>query len=107
MRTFGEREGAVVRGHETSRGIEAGRRTGPRHRVGVPAPQEKQGLRGDSDDSVQAAQVVRPAGGETRGSWLARGVPCLDVQTGIRRCGFVTACVRIPAARPPAGWLPL
>jgi hypothetical protein len=62
----GEREGAGVRGQETSRGIEAGRRTDSRRRVGVPAPEEKQGLRGEHDDGVQAAQVVRPADGDKR-----------------------------------------
>jgi hypothetical protein len=66
MRVCGEREGAGVRGQETSRGMEAGRRTGPRRRVGEPAPEEKQGLRGDHGDGVQAARVVRPAGGESQ-----------------------------------------
>ena len=63
---IGEMEGAGVRGQETSRGIKAGRRTDPRRWVGVPAPEEKQDLRGDHNDGVGAAQGVRPAGGESR-----------------------------------------
>jgi hypothetical protein len=60
----GDKEGAGVRRQETSRGMEAGRRTGPRRRVAVPAPEEKQGLRGEPDDGVAADRVACPAGGE-------------------------------------------
>jgi hypothetical protein len=71
--SHGETEGAVVRGQEMSCGIEAGRRKVPRHRVGVPGPEESTSF-GDSD-GVQVAQVVRPAGGEELGFNAAGASP--------------------------------
>jgi hypothetical protein len=52
--------------------MEAGRRTGPRRRVAVPAPEEKQGLRGEPDDGVAADRVACPAGGDLRDQDEAR-----------------------------------
>ena len=61
----GDKEGAGVRRQETSRGMEAGRRTGPRRRVAVPADAEKQGR--------QPGQRWHPAPDVRRASLVARG----------------------------------
>jgi hypothetical protein len=71
--------------------MEAGRRTGPRRRVALPAPEEKQGLRGEPDDGGAADRVVCPAGGEEEGGragitlvvlLLLRGYPDLGLRGG-------------------------
>jgi hypothetical protein len=41
-------------------------------RVRVAPPEEKQGVPVDRDDGVQAADVVRPAGGELRVATLTQ-----------------------------------
>jgi hypothetical protein len=79
----GEREGAGVRGQETSRGIEAGRRTDPRRRVGVPAPKEKQSLRGDHDAGVQGRPGRPPRRWRFAGlTGSSVGKPCLAGRAG-------------------------
>ena len=47
-------------------GTESGAGSGPPRRVLVPAPAQEQGLRAEREDGVQAAGVVRVAGGESR-----------------------------------------
>src|SRR5579863_1297131 len=84
---FGDKEGAGVRRQETSRGMEAGRRMGPRRRVAVPAPEEKQGLRGEPDDGVAADRVACPAGGEEHVSRQGRADTHIRVGTGIAAGG--------------------
>jgi hypothetical protein len=64
----GDEQGASRFGQDTSRGVKAARPTGPRRRVRVPAPEEKQGVRAHRDDGGRAAVVARPGGGETHGS---------------------------------------
>jgi hypothetical protein len=63
----GDERGAQGFGRETSRHLRAGRPTGPERRLHVPAPEQEQGPRADSDDGVQAAGLVRLAGGRRAG----------------------------------------
>jgi hypothetical protein len=91
----GDKEGAGVRRQETSRGMEAGRRTGPRRRVAVPAPEEKQGLRGEPDDGVAADRVACPAGGEWR----------VSRDRAIETCSSVSAGMA-PRSKPPSDLVP-
>ena len=96
-----EREGAGVRGQETSRGIDAGRWGGLPHRAGVPVPDEKQGRRTDHDDGAHAVGVVRPAGGELGGARRFVGRDSLTAATrGITSPGAVAACVRLEPRGP-------
>jgi hypothetical protein len=77
----GELQGTSGFRQETSRGVKAGPLMGPGRRVRVPAPEGTQGLRPNRDASVQAAGVVRLAGGEYAGSWL---LPATDALTDER-----------------------
>jgi hypothetical protein len=81
----GEEEGGGVRGEEASRGVEAGPRTGLRRRVCVPVPGGKQGLRASRDDAVQAARIVRPAGGDEQGPGRFRPRDPQFLNAGARR----------------------
>ena len=63
-RAGGELRVSCDSAQETSRGVKADPRTGPRRRVPVPSPEEKQGVQADRDDDVRADGVARPAGGE-------------------------------------------
>ena len=63
---FGELRVSHHSARDTSRRGKAGRRTGLRRRVRVPAPEEKQGVRASLDDDVRGDGLARPASGEER-----------------------------------------
>ena len=58
-------------------------------RVGVPAPEHKQGVRAEPDDDLRADGVARPAGGEYGVSWVADESARVRVSTGIREVGML------------------
>jgi len=90
-----------------SRGLKAGRRTGPRRRVYVPAPEEKQGQRAKRDDSVHAAGVIRLAGGDEQGVRASGARAPHSCSRGCARRGLWPAPVsvmRVLVPRREHGW---
>jgi hypothetical protein len=97
-RSFGELRVSWGSARETSRGVKAGPRTGPRRRVRVSAPEQEQGVRADRDDDIRADGVARPAGGEYEGSRADAAATCIG-GSAVLRAELVRAPFRYPSER--------
>ena len=81
---FGENRVSCDSARETSREVKAGRPTGLRRRLGVSAPDEKQGVRAHRDDDVRADGGARRAAGDEHVSREGRSDTRIRVGAGYR-----------------------